>query len=233
MTAFHQSGAETLTQKAAVASTASLRTRLLEAPDLAPLAGEDHGAAPVQHPPSFDSHERIVGHTGELFGRSAATPRETAAVWDWLTFLRELRRLGARGQLAGVHSYAARTARCGALAGYARDALWNAPPALWRGAEDGLGQAEVRYLSLRYLRFHPDRLRVVIGEDDDGSARALATVLYDGQLWALMHDAPWPVLAAECAGFRPWLSLNERALRLHWRDDERDRLLAALTRMDG
>ncbi len=202
--------------------------------DLAePWEPDDHRLEPTLLPPFFASQEKIVGQTSDLFERNTPAIEPLPALADWHGFMSTLVGINARGQIAGSHGYIRRSRARDVIAGYARAILWQAPPALWTGAERAVGAAEAKYISLRLLGFHADRLRVTIGETDRGEPTALLTVLYDDDFWALTETAIDPLLADDVTDFRPTLSVNERDFRLHWRDDERERLFATLGRMEA
>ncbi len=198
-----------------------------------PWEPDDHRVEPTLLPAFFASEEKIVGQTSDLFGSRTAVMEPAPALADWHGFMTSLVGINARGQIAGVHGYVRRSRARDVIAGYARAILWQAPPALWAGAERALGAAEAKYISLRLLGFHADRLRVTIGETDRGTPTALLTVLYDDDFWALTETALDPLLADDVRDFRPTLSVNERDFRLHWREDERERLFATLGRMEA
>ena len=198
-----------------------------------PWEPDDHRVQPTLLPAFFASQEKIVGQTSNLFERHTAVVEPLPALADWHGFMSSLVGINARGQIAGVHGYIRRSRARDVIAGYARAILWQAPQALWTGAERAVGAAEAKYISLRLLGFHADRLRVTIGETDRGAPTALLTVLYDDDFWALTETGLDPMLADDVTDFRPTLSVNERDFRLHWRDDERERLFATLGRMEA
>ena len=183
----------------------------------------------------FGSHERLVGRPDQLFPQARASDephRRTSVTDDWLKMIDTLRRFGIKGQVAGINTYLNNCERIDEIAYYAKVKRW-ATPALYFSNDYGCTDVAIaKYVSLRRLGFHPNRLRLVwIHDEDDHSDHTVLTVELDSQTFVLNDcyadidtDTAYPEVHAVC-------SLNGRRFSLHWRPSDPDGVTAVLDRL--
>ena len=171
-------------------------------------------------PPLFGSYERLIGRPDQLFPQTPAiekSHRRTSVTNDWLKMIDTLGRFGIKGKVAGINSYLNNCERINEIAYYAKIKRW-AAPALYFNNDFGCADvAFAKYVSLRRLGFHPNRLRLVwIRDEDNHSDHTVLTVGLDSQTFVLNAfyadidtDTAYPEKHAVC-------SLNARRFSLHW-----------------
>ena len=194
---------------------------------------DDIGAAPARRLALFGARERVIGRPAELFPRAAAAkkakPREDRA---WLETLHGLHPFGAKGQIAGVNSYVNGAARIGAIAALGRAAPWASPLAYFHSDGASEDYAAAKFVSLRRLGFHPDRLRIVwVADLAEGGRRAVLTVGLGAQAAVLEQRTSTITTDAMLTGYRPYCSLGESRFSLHWDPAEGRGVMASLDRL--
>ncbi len=188
-------------------------------------AGEAE-CAPHAPPPLFASHQRLIGNPAEVFRHLAAAPKDhsrTQATAEWIDMVDNLGPFGVKGQIAGINTYLNNSEHAAELAYYAKVKRWAAPLAYF-GSDAHAGDVAIaKYVSLRRLGFHPDRLRLVwLWDTVDDSDHTVLAVFLDGRAFVL--DDRYGDIATDEAypEARPICSLNGWRFFLHWDPSDPD-----------
>lgn len=196
----------------------------------------DISTSPDSVPPLMGFSERALGRPADVFsvsgvGRSAMA-KSTDAFRQWKKTVNRLRPYSARGKVAGVHTYVdqmngeakdvARLAWAKPWTGIMNCSSWQTPET------DGV---LAKYVSLRLLGFHADRLRMVLMERESGAAApVLLAVYFGGQAFILRTNKPITTDDGLEDMF-PACSLNARRFYLHWGKNGADTPAAAAKRL--
>ncbi len=187
------------------------------------LGAENASLAPRGKVRLFDCADKIIGPPQDLFAKpqteAAGLPPVTDAVAAWLDMLDRLRPFKTKGQIAGVHRYLNGLDGLDEIAETARNLTWTGPLDRFRNGPRRARAALTRYVSLRHLGLHTDRLRLV-WMNNDGDADddwIVLAVLLDSRWLVLDHfhgdiagDGAYPAAT-------PYFSLNSHHCALHWR----------------
>lgn len=187
------------------------------------LCGDNAGLAPRAGISLFDSAEKIIGPPRDLFPKApteaSGLPPVTDAVAGWLDMLDRLRPFKTKGQIAGVHRYLNGLDGLDEIAETARNLTWTGPLDRFRNGPPSARAALVRYVSLRHLGLHTERLRLVwmTNDGDADDDWIVLAVLLDSRWLVLDHfhgdivgDGAYPAAT-------PYFSLNSGLCALHWR----------------
>jgi len=178
--------------------------------------------APRSAPPLFNCRAKKVGAPAQLFPHAqrlnAAKAAADPAVSGWLDMLERLRPFNIKGRIAGIHRYLANTDDLGAIARVVRSLSWTGPVVRTHRDDQSGDAALARYVSLRHLGIHTERLRLVWLSDSSGSADWIVTaILVDGQ-WLILDQYYGDVVGDDAyLDALPYFSLNAEVCRLHWR----------------
>jgi len=194
-------------------------------PDLAKvfdhLQSPDIRTAPHRLVAPFGARERTVGDPEALFANIAKDKNNpcgrTAPVGDWLNMVDALKPFGAKGQVAGVNRYVNQMTSIHEIAEFGKSRAWAAPVTHFRCRDSSEEYAFAKYLSLRVLGFHAERLRLVWLKRKGGADHAVLTVQLGGREFVLdnTHDAILPADAV-VSDFQPYCSLNGFRFCVHW-----------------
>jgi len=196
-----------------------------------------HGPAPL-----FNVREKHIGDPVQLFPHTvkfdSAEAAADPAVRRWLDMLERLRPFNVKGQIAGVHRYLSAVENFPAIARVVRTLSWTGPVIRGHRDDDSADAALARYVSLRHLGIHTERLRLVwLADAASGSDWVVTAVLLDGRWLVLDHyhgDIADDDAYVEAA---PYFSLNAVKCCLHWRQvdrgGDRNGAEAALQRLAG
>ena len=139
---------------------------------------------------------------------------------------------GAKGQIAGINSYVNGFGDLTPLAARAKARPWAAPVSYIR--TDGISEdaAVAKHASLRYLGFHPERLRIVWVEDQTEQTRhALLAIDLADRAAILEHRFTDATTDAMLPAYRPYCSVSESRFSLHWDPSEGKKVMASLDRL--
>jgi predicted transglutaminase-like cysteine proteinase len=215
----------------AFAGTAPATPGLAEAFDYA--FADDVSAAPGCLPALFGARERVIGKPGQLFPEAPEPPKVAKRVLTtWRDMLDNLMPFKAKGQVAGVNSYVNCFGDVTPLAARAKKGRWAAPASYIRTDEVSEDAALAKFASLRYLGFHPDRLKIVWFEDQQEKSRhALLAVALADQAAILEHRFSDVTTDIMLPAYRPYCSLSETQFSLHWDPTEGKKVMASLDRL--
>lgn len=147
--------------------------------------------------------------------------------------LRELAPFGAKGRIAGINAYVNSAAAVGEIAEQARQRRWTVPLSLFTCTDGSHDYALAKYVSLRRLGFHPDRLHLVWLEDGadggGGGEHAVLTVTLGGHTLVLDNRSTHIASVDDGSRLRPICSLNGRRFSVHWDPNRPGGVKAALS----
>ena len=217
----------------------------MPSPILDDVGAKNPSAAPTATmAPLFDCKDKIIGDPAVIFPHTASVDTEAAAadpaVARWLDMLARLRPYNVKGQIAGIHRYLTSIEDISALACVARALPWTGPIIRAEGGGasradngDGFGDAAlVRYISLRHLGVHTDRLRLVWLANDNGTADWIVLCVALSGQWVVLDHYHGDIVGENVyLDTAPYFSLNAEQCRLHWPVDEPDGAEASLARL--
>lgn len=185
------------------------------------LHAADMAKAPHRRPPLFGSRERLVGRPSQLFRRlsrgTRRPPGRRRTRQAWLGMVHDLKPFGVKGQIAGVNAYVNRASHVDHIAVYGKATRWAAPLRYFACADGSENYAIAKYMSLRFLGFHPERLRLVWLEGGtQGEAHAVLTVALDGRTVVLDSRSSDIRIGDHAERAMPYCSLNGRRFSVHW-----------------
>jgi predicted transglutaminase-like cysteine proteinase len=132
---------------------------------------------------------------------------------QWNRFLDGLKGLDARAQLDQVNAYMNHFAYIDDITNWGRANYWEAPLEFLHKSGDCKDYAIAKYMSLRYLGWPIDELRLVVLRDMNLNAdHAVLAVAFDGAILVLDNQISAVTNADSIHHYRPYYSINE----LHW-----------------
>lgn len=173
----------------------------------------------------FDCKEKTVGNPVQMFPHAAKLDAGEAvrdpAVARWLDMMERLKPFNAKGQVAGVHRYLSAAGNLDAVAQVVRSLNWTGPVTRAYRDDDTADAALIRYVSLRHLGIHVDRLRLVWLTDAAAAIDwVVTTVLLDGQ-WLVLDHYHGDIAGDDAyMDATPYFSLNAEKCCLHWRAND-------------
>lgn len=190
----------------------------------------------VGEPPVFGHAGRRIGtifksypHAGalqsSLCGEPAALGERPALaasnigdfrLWQWMSVLRHYRHAPRIKQLYAVNNFVNQVPFVTDEERYGATDRWACPAQFFSGGGDCEDYVIAKHRSLRWLGFHPDRLRLVIGRlEPDNIAHAVLAVFLDGRT-AILDNRHRDVREdIEPRGFRPLVSMTDRETWMH------------------
>ncbi len=192
-----------------------------EAAILDGIGATDPRKPPRMTTPLFQCAEKPIGHPAQLFSHATSLDaREAAAdpaVTRWLDMLERLRPFNVKGQVAGVHRYLSAVDNLPAISRVVRSLNWTGPVARGHRDDDTADAALARYVSLRHLGIHADRLRLVWLADDGTDADWVVTAVLLDSHWLVLDHYHGDIAADDAyMDARPYFSLNAEKCCLHW-----------------
>lgn len=200
------------------------------------LQSPDIRTAPNRLVGPFGARKRTVGDPEALFANIAKDDKHpcgrTAPVGDWLNIVDKLKPFGAKGQVAGVNRYVNQMTSIHEIAEFGKSRAWAAPVMHFRCRDGSEEYAFAKYLSLRVLVFHAERLRLVWLKRIGGADHAVPTVQLSGWEFVLdnSHEAILPADAV-VSDFQPYCSLNGFRFCVHWPETAQNGAKLALRMM--
>jgi len=187
----------------------------------------------------FGYEERNLGQPSDLFASLAAggavQVSRTSPLRNWRNMIDRLKPYSVRGQVAGVHTYINQmNGAADDVATLARSKPWSGVLncSSWPGPETG--KALAKYVSLRFLGFHPDRLRLVLADTLNSPRNPVVLVVFFGGKAFVLGDGNNDggiTTDDRLPDFRPGCSLNARQFYLHWAANSNDSPAEAATRL--
>jgi len=194
------------------------------------------GLSPVPGHRLLGYGERALGQSSELFPRRTnpnnTTPPLTEQLRQWRKMVERLRQYSARGQVAGINAYINELNETAAdVAALARSKPWagvlNQAPWPEQETDRALG----KYISLRLLGFHSDRLRLVLADSRfPARPRVILAIFFSGKVFVL-SDHGCITTDERLTGFHPSCSVNARQFYLHWDHTRNDTPARAAKRL--
>ena len=207
--------------------------KMAEAYDLLRIDGAER--SPQRLPALFGFKERSIGKPSQLFPKPKAPSRPAnagPAKGRWLDMLEGLKSYGVKGQIAGINAYLNGAADIADIAWHGKAMHWAAPVVYFQDGGGSEDFAVAKYLSLRRLGIHGERLRIVWVEDQTTEAHhAVLTATLDGRVFVLESRFPEIAVDSMLPHYRPYCSANEARFSLHWDPAEEGGVMASLDRL--
>ena len=166
--------------------------------------------------------EKKLGAPDNLFPRKNRKLRKKAKrnhsqIKSWQKLVETLTPFGAKGQIAGINSFINSLADVAAIASYGKANNWAAPTRYIRCEDRSEKYAVAKYLSLRLLGFHAERLRIVWLRAKDGKPQhAVLMVQLADQSFVLDSRTDKITTDDMLKKERPICSLNGSQFSIHW-----------------
>jgi len=191
--------------------------------DLDACQWTDISKKPRAAPSIFGCREYSLGEPHRFFTHRHPAPDfnrdKTEVIRAWRRMTENLRAFGVRGQIAGLHAYIDALRDPAPIAALARSKAWTAPVGQAVGSMGPINSALAKYVSFRYLAYHPSRLRLVwVRDTDSEETDVVLTITLDGRTFLLGPDGATITTDERADRRRPVVSLNCRSLWLHWDD---------------
>jgi predicted transglutaminase-like cysteine proteinase len=141
---------------------------------------------------------------------------ERCVLQNWRGFLESLRHLDRRAQVEAVNKFANDHPYVTDLVNWGVDDYWETPREFLERNGDCEDYAITKFLSLRFLGFDNDSLRIVVLKDLNLQIYHAVLVVYlDGDILALDNQIKAVVSTERIRHYRPIYSVNERFWWLH------------------
>lgn len=107
---------------------------------------------------------------------------------------------------------------------YGKSEKWALPEQFFKSGGDCEDYAIAKFAGLRSLGFHPDRMRVVLLEDQKlRQYHAILSVYYGGEIYILDNQLKRVTNSDDIRYYSPICSLNNSNLWVHWEEERRKR----------
>ncbi len=166
--------------------------------------------------------EKKLGAPASLFPLKNRQLRKKAKrnhrqIKSWQTLVKTLAQFGAKGQIAGINNFINNLTDVAAIASYGKSNNWAAPTRFFRCEDRSEKYAVAKYLSLRLLGFHAERLRIVWLRANDGKPQhAVLMVQLAEQSFVLDSRTNKITTDDMLKKERPICSLNGSRFSVHW-----------------
>jgi predicted transglutaminase-like cysteine proteinase len=141
---------------------------------------------------------------------------ERCVLHDWRGFLESLQRLDRRAQVEAINKFVNDHPYVTDLVNWGMDDYWETPREFLERSGDCEDYAIAKFLSLRFLGFDNDSLRIVVLKDLNLQIyHAVLAVYLDGDILALDNQIKTVVSTERIRHYRPIYSINERFWWLH------------------
>lgn len=135
---------------------------------------------------------------------------------DWRRFLDTLQGKPRMEQIQAINAYMNRHAYIEDIVNYGVPDYWATPREFLTKDGDCEDYAIAKYISLRYLGFGVDELRLVVLQDLNlNAAHAVLVVFHEGKAFLLDNQIRQVVDSAVVRHYRPYYSINEQFWWLH------------------
>ncbi len=199
------------------------------------LQVNDISKAPKRIPALFSCRERVIGNPTQLFPKPSVKggkSSKSTVLADTLEMMNGLNVYGIKGQLAGINTYLNGINNIEDIACSIKAKHWAAPINYFKSDEGSENYAIVKYVFLRKMGFHPERLRVVwVEEKETLDHHAVLTVILNGQTFVMENRFAEISNDIMLPRYRPYCSANEVRFSLHWDLRDRGGVLASLDRL--
>tara|TARA_B100000315_G_scaffold260437_1_gene321863 strand:- start:501 stop:1262 length:762 start_codon:yes stop_codon:yes gene_type:complete len=182
----------------------------------------DISRAPATHLSLCGTSEKKLGSPNSLFPLKNRKQRKKAKqnhqqINSWLKLVKTLSQFGAKGQIAGINNFINNLANVAAIASYGKTNNWAAPVRYFRCEDRSEKYAVAKYLSLRLLGFHAERLRVVWLRAKGGKPQhAVLMVQLTDQSFVLDSRTNKITTDDMLRKEQPICSLNGSQFSVHW-----------------
>jgi len=187
----------------------------------------DVSLSPNHIPDLLGCQGRALGEPSELFSgfktAASATSGPTQQIINWRQMIERLKFYSPRGQVAGVHSYINQmNGYAGKVASLARSKPWTGllNQCSWPTPETD--KALAKYISLRLLGFHADRLRLILADGRLPAQDGVVLAVFFGGKAFVLNQGGDIMTDERLSGFFPCCSLNARQFYLHWAPNSND-----------
>ncbi|MBK8908307.1 MAG: transglutaminase-like cysteine peptidase [Rhodospirillales bacterium] len=202
-----------------------LRTVIVAAAVLAPLALPSIGAADTAQPSFFNSREvrstdisRFKKWNGALQRYEAENGHDdTDRIGQWHAFLESIRSVGKSQQLSEINDYMNRRRYITDDNNWGINDYWATPAEfLGRSAGDCEDYAIAKFISLKTLGWSDDELRIVAVKDlRKGIGHAIVVAFLEGQALVLDNQSDAILRADDVSHYQPVYSINTKSWWLH------------------
>jgi len=152
--------------------------------------------------------------TPEPFAEVCEAPQDQLChLQQWNIFLNSIKGLDRRAQLDQVNAYMNKSPYIDDITNWGRANYWEAPLEFLHKSGDCKDYAIAKYMSLRYLGWPVDELRLVVLRDMNLNAdHAIVAVDFNDQILVLDNQIHDVTNADSIHHYRPYYSINEE----HW-----------------
>lgn len=160
--------------------------------------------------------DRHFGERTALEGPCVPGGLERCVLQNWRGFLESLQRLDRRAQVEAINKFVNTHPYVTDLVNWGVDDYWETPREFLERNGDCEDYAIAKFLSLRFLGFDNDSLRIVVLKDLNLQIyHAVLAVYLDGDILALDNQIKAVVSTERIRHYRPIYSINERFWWLH------------------
>lgn len=160
--------------------------------------------------------ERHLADTAALNASCTPNGVERCLIHTWRGYLDSLQRLDRRAQVEAVNKFANDHPYVADLVNWGVEDYWETPREFLDRNGDCEDYAIVKFLSLRYLGFDNDALRIVVLQDLNLRIHHAILVVYlDSDVLALDNQIKAVVSTERIRHYKPIYSINEQAWWLH------------------
>ncbi len=166
--------------------------------------------------------QRHLGSPATLFKYRGQKDKKTAKadrgqVQSWLKLVKTMSQFGAKGQIAGINIFINGIENVSQLSRYGKAKNWASPARFFRCKDHSENYAIAKYISLRSLGFHSERLRIVwLRTEEQKSQHAVLMVKLSDQTFVLDSRHNNIITDDMLLKEQPICSLNGRHFSVHW-----------------
>ncbi|TAH37656.1 MAG: hypothetical protein EYC62_01865 [Alphaproteobacteria bacterium] len=187
---------------------------------------------PSHHSKILDSSELGVGEPSKYIPKASILkaafnrPDSSASpIQAWIQLLTSLKDADAETQIAAVHGFFNQVRYVGEQG----QDVWKLPAQFLCEGGDCEDFAIAKFVSLRLLGFHKDRIRLVFVENTlTGADHAVTAVQYNDKTYILDNNLANVTLSDKLGHYNPVCSFDEKRLWLHWKSGNTGGSVASL-----
>lgn len=187
-------------------------------PDIFGYPGRRIGTIFKSYPNAGALQSELCGEPTELGERPALAGSNLGdfRLWQWMSVLKRYRRAPRIRQLYAVNNFVNQIPFVTDRERYGGEDHWACPTQFFSGGGDCEDYVIAKHRSLRWLGFHPQRLRLVIGRlEATGEVHAVLAVFLGGAT-AILDNRHRDVREdTEPRGFRPLVSMTDQDTWMH------------------
>jgi predicted transglutaminase-like cysteine proteinase len=160
--------------------------------------------------------DRHLTEHGMLNGPCTPNGLERCQLHVWRSFLESLQPLDRRAQIDAINTFVNNHPYVADLVNWGTEDYWETPREFLDRNGDCEDYAIAKFLSLRYLGFSNDALRIVVLQDLNLRIHhAILAVYLDGEILALDNQIKAAISTERIRHYKPIYSINEQSWWLH------------------